>query len=74
MTRECMDCGHLSPNDVGRMCPECGGTLADILMYQVACESCGEVDVHETRSGAESRALSHINQTGHDCDIDVVNQ
>jgi hypothetical protein len=46
--------------------------MADKLMYEVACESCGEVDVHESREGAEGRAQRHIEQTGHDCDVGVV--
>lgn len=73
MTRECMDCGYRSSDEVGRMCPECGGTMADKLMYEVNCESCGEVDVHETREGAQGRAERHIDQTDHNCDIGVVN-
>lgn len=73
MTRECMDCGFRSTDDIGRMCPECGGTMADKLMYEVACDSCGEVDIHESREGAEGRAEQHIRQTEHDCSIDVVN-
>lgn len=46
--------------------------MADKLMYEVDCESCGGVDVHESREGAEGRAEQHIDKTGHDCSIDIV--
>jgi hypothetical protein len=72
MARECMDCGNVEPDDVGRMCPECGGPLEDKLLYEVACESCDGVGVHESREGAEGRAERHVDLTGHDCDIVVV--
>ncbi|MFT4921474.1 MAG: hypothetical protein ACI8XM_000671 [Haloarculaceae archaeon] len=71
MVRECMDCGNRQSDDAGRMCPECGGTLENKLMYEVTCDTCGLVDVHETREGAEGHASSHIDQTSHDCDIAV---
>jgi reverse gyrase len=72
MTRECMDCGNREPEEVGRMCPNCGGPMEDKLMYEITCEDCGVVDVHETRSGAEGRAERHIDQTNHECDIVIL--
>lgn len=73
MTRECMDCGNREVADVGRICPECGGPLQDKLMYEITCEACGVVDVHESREGAEGRAQRHIDQTSHECEITVRN-
>lgn len=73
MPRECMDCGNLEPDAVGRMCPECGGPLEDKLLYEVTCRDCDDVGVHESRAGAEGKAERHVDLTGHDCEIGVLN-
>jgi len=73
MTRECIDCGTRKPDSVGRMCPECGGAMQDKRLYEVTCEACDDVGVHESREGAEGRAERHIERTGHDCRIIVMN-
>ena len=73
MARECMDCGNLEPDAVGRMCPECGGPLEDKLLYEVTCRDCDDVGVHESRAGAEGKAERHVDLTGHDCEIGVLN-
>ena len=41
-------------------------------MYEIACESCGVVAVHETRIGAEGQAERHIDQTSHECSIVIL--
>jgi hypothetical protein len=71
MARECMDCGTQARDAVGRMCPECDGPMEGKLLYQVDCETCDAVGVHESRSGAEGRAERHVDRTGHDCEITV---
>lgn len=38
-------------------------------MYEIACENCGQVGFHPSRVGAESRAATHIERTGHDCAV-----
>jgi hypothetical protein len=68
-----MDCGNLEPDAVGRMCPECGGPLEDKLLYEVTCRDCDDVGVHESRAGAEGKAERHVDLTGHDCEIGVLN-
>jgi len=72
MARECIDCGNRAPDTVGRLCPECGGAMQDKRLYEVACEICDDVGVHESREGAEGRAERHIERTGHDCEITVM--
>ena len=73
MTRECMDCGNRAADEVGQMCPTCGGPMADKLLYRVVCEECSGVGVHEKREGAEGLAQRHIDETDHDCEIAVMN-
>lgn len=36
-------------------------------MYEITCERCGQIGFHPSRVAAESRAQSHINETGHSC-------
>lgn len=38
-------------------------------MYEMICETCGEIGFHASRVGAESRAERHSEETGHVCDI-----
>jgi len=72
MTRECMDCGNRAGDGIGRMCPLCGGPMADKQLYRVVCEVCDGVAVHEKREGAEGHARRHIAETSHDCEIAVM--
>jgi len=46
--------------------------MQDKRLYEVACEICDDVGVHESREGAEGRAERHIERTGHDCEITVM--
>jgi hypothetical protein len=46
--------------------------MEDKLMYRVVCEACSGVGVHEKREGAEGLARRHIEETGHDCEIAVM--
>lgn len=69
MAIECMDCGNVEPDEVGRMCPECGGTMRDKLVYEAACDTCGELYVHESRNAAEGKASLHTERTDHDCTV-----
>lgn len=41
-------------------------------MYEIHCESCGDIGIHLSRTGAETAARLHVDGTGHDCSIDVV--
>lgn len=41
-------------------------------MYQITCESCGEIGIHASRTGAEGRAERHAEETGHECDVEVI--
>lgn len=41
-------------------------------MYEVTCETCGQIAVHERRSGVESRAKQHMERTDHSCTIKVL--
>jgi hypothetical protein len=41
-------------------------------MYEIQCETCGMVGFHASRIGAESRAEGHVDETGHDCDVVVM--
>jgi hypothetical protein len=43
-------------------------------MYRAICEMCGEVAVHPTRTGAESRADQHATETGHISHIGPLNE
>jgi hypothetical protein len=38
-------------------------------MYEIACEECGWIGVHASRTGAEGQAERHIDETGHGCEI-----
>ncbi|MEF8814142.1 MAG: hypothetical protein V5A55_10035 [Halovenus sp.] len=38
-------------------------------MYEITCESCGQVGFHPSRVAAESRAESHMDQTGHAVEV-----
>ena len=38
-------------------------------MYEIACDDCGRVGFHPSRTAAESRAENHVHETGHDCRI-----
>ena len=38
-------------------------------MYEINCEACGSIGFHPSRVAAESRAETHIDDTGHDCSI-----
>lgn len=41
-------------------------------MYEMICETCGEIGFHASRVGAESRAERHTEETGHVCDIQAM--
>jgi hypothetical protein len=34
-------------------------------MYEIMCEDCGKIGFHPSRIAAESRAETHIDDTGH---------
>lgn len=38
-------------------------------MYEIVCESCGKIGFHPSRVAAESRAETHIDDTGHDTKV-----
>ena len=38
-------------------------------MYEIMCEDCGKIGFHPSRIAAESRAETHIDDTGHSCSI-----
>lgn len=38
-------------------------------MYEITCDRCGKVGFHPSRTGAESRAETHIDTTGHRCSV-----
>lgn len=38
-------------------------------MYEITCENCGRVGFHPSRVAAESRAETHIDDTGHSCAV-----
>ena len=38
-------------------------------MYEIVCADCGRVGFHPSRVAAESRAETHINNTGHMTDV-----
>jgi hypothetical protein len=39
-------------------------------MYDIQCETCGDVGFHPSHTGAESRAEHHSQDTGHTCTIE----
>lgn len=38
-------------------------------MYQITCDTCGDIGFHPSRLGAESRARTHCADTGHECSV-----
>lgn len=40
-------------------------------MYEIQCETCGQLGVHESREGAQSRAEQHANRTDHSCYVET---
>ncbi len=38
-------------------------------MYEIVCADCGRVGFHPSRVAAESRAETHIDDTGHTTEI-----
>lgn len=38
-------------------------------MYEIVCDQCDKIGIHMSRVGAESRAESHHDETGHDCAV-----
>ncbi len=38
-------------------------------MYEIQCESCGEIGFHPSRIGAESWAERHVEDHDHDCSV-----
>ena len=38
-------------------------------MYEIECDSCGRVGFHPSRIAAESRAETHIDNTGHTVNV-----
>lgn len=43
-------------------------------MYEIHCSACGEIGFHPSRLGAESRAERHVEETGHSCAIQVMQE
>ena len=43
---------------------------SDRPMYEIICDDCGQIGVHPSRVGAESRGELHERETGHDFDIE----
>lgn len=41
-------------------------------MYEIRCGACGKIGFHPSRIGAESRAESHTDNTGHSCNVLVM--
>ena len=39
-------------------------------MYEIVCEDCGQIGVHPSRVGAESRGELHERETDHDFQIE----
>lgn len=39
-------------------------------MYEITCNDCGRIGFHPSRIAAESRAETHVHDTGHDCTVD----
>lgn len=40
-------------------------------MYEIRCETCGRIGFHLSRTGAESRAERHTDETDHDSSVVV---
>lgn len=38
-------------------------------MYEIVCEDCGKIGFHPSRVAAESRAETHVDDTGHETQI-----
>lgn len=38
-------------------------------MYEIVCEDCGKIGFHPSRIAAESRAETHIDDTGHETSV-----
>jgi len=38
-------------------------------MYEIVCETCGRVGFHPSRVAAESRADTHLHESGHDVSV-----
>ncbi len=38
-------------------------------MYEIVCTDCGKIGFHPSRVAAESRAETHIDETGHETDV-----
>ena len=45
-----------------------------LTMYVINCAACGRVGFHPSRVGAESRADSHVDETGHDTTVRQVDE
>ena len=43
-------------------------------MYEITCDNCGRVSIHLSRTGAESLAERHTDETGHDCGVSVMRE
>lgn len=41
-------------------------------MYEITCETCGQIGVHPSRTGAETRAEVHNRETSHPCSIQTM--
>lgn len=41
-------------------------------MYEIVCETCGQVGFHPSRAGAEGRADAHVDETGHACTVETM--
>lgn len=54
------------------MVPADPPTEAPKRMYEIVCDSCGSIGIHPSRLGAEGRAERHVEETGHDCDVEVM--
>jgi hypothetical protein len=38
-------------------------------MYKIVCEDCGQIGFHPSRVAAESRAETHVDDTGHEASV-----
>jgi hypothetical protein len=43
-------------------------------MYEIHCEDCGRIGFHPSRVAAESRAETHVTETGHGCEVTEMDQ
>ncbi len=41
-------------------------------MYEIHCETCGQIGFHASRVGAESQAERHSDETGHECRVEAM--